>query len=214
MDVFAKNKIRTRLARRPTLVVLCLKLWSVRGEGIVRVTKFVILASVWASNCLLGEVTKWPVKGLERGPYGPKINRTLIKCHLQVFCDNPGHENRSKRTFSRKNKIRTRLARRPTLVVLCLKLWSVRREGTVRVTKCVILASVWASNCLLGKVTKWPIKGLERGLYGPKINRNLIKCHLQVFCDNPEVSKKLARVPKTVCYSSRKSPETDVFTKK
>jgi hypothetical protein len=124
------------------------------------------------------------------------------------------HENRPKRTFSRKNKIGTRLARRPTLVVLCLKLWSVRREATVRVTKCVILAFVWASNCLLGKVTKWPIKGLERGLYGPKINRNLIKCHLQVFCDNPDVSKKLALVPKTVCYSSRKSPETDVFAKK
>jgi hypothetical protein len=41
-----KNKIRTRLAQRPTLVVLCLKLWSVRGEGTVRVTKYVILASV------------------------------------------------------------------------------------------------------------------------------------------------------------------------
>jgi hypothetical protein len=27
---------------------------------------------------------------LERGPYGPKINRNLIKGHLQVFCDNPG----------------------------------------------------------------------------------------------------------------------------
>ena len=27
---------------------------------------------------------------MERGPYGPKINRNLIKCHLQVFCDNPG----------------------------------------------------------------------------------------------------------------------------
>jgi hypothetical protein len=52
------------------------------------------------------------------------------------------HENRPKRTFSRKNKIRTRLARRPTLVGLRLKLWSVRGEGTVRVTKCVILASV------------------------------------------------------------------------
>jgi hypothetical protein len=101
------------------------------------------------------------------------------------------HENRPKRTFSRKNKIRTRLARRPTLVVLCLKLWSVRGEGTVRVTKCVILASVWASNCLLGKVTKWPVKGLERGPYGPKINRNLIKCHLQVFCDNPGGFQKI-----------------------
>jgi hypothetical protein len=89
-DVFVKKKIRTRLAWRRTLVVLCLKLWSVRGEGTVRVTKCVILASVWASNCLLGKVTKWPVKGLERGPYGPKINRNLIKCHQQVFCDNPG----------------------------------------------------------------------------------------------------------------------------
>jgi hypothetical protein len=101
------------------------------------------------------------------------------------------HENRPKRTFSRKNKIRTRLARRPTLVVLCLKLWSVRGEGTVRVTKCVILASVWASNFLLGKVTKWPVKGLERGHYGTKINRNLIKCHLQGFFDNPGGFQKI-----------------------
>jgi hypothetical protein len=44
-DVFAK-KIETRLAWRPTMVVLCLKLWSVRGGGTVRVTKCVILASV------------------------------------------------------------------------------------------------------------------------------------------------------------------------
>jgi hypothetical protein len=101
-------------------------------------------------------------------------------------CQKPcAHENRPKRMFSRKNKIWTRLAWRPTLVVLCLKLWSVRGEGTVRVTKCVILASVWASNCLLGKVMKWPVKGLECGPYGPKINRNLIKCHLQGFYDNP-----------------------------
>jgi hypothetical protein len=170
------------------------------------VTKCVILASVWASNFLLGKVTKWPVKGLERGPYGLKINRNLIKCHLQVFCDNPGgfqkigpvpktvcnSSRKSPETnVFRKNKIRTRLAQRPTLVVLCLKLWSARGGGTVRVTKCVILASVWASNCLQGKVTKWLVKGLERGPYGPKINRNLIKCHLQVFCDNPGGFQKI-----------------------
>jgi hypothetical protein len=101
------------------------------------------------------------------------------------------HENHPKQKFSQKNKIRTRLAWRPTLVVLCLKLWSVRGEGTVRVKKCVILASVWASNFLLGKVTKWPVKGLGRGPYGPKINRNLIKCHLQVFCDNPGGFQKI-----------------------
>jgi hypothetical protein len=174
-------------------VVLCLKLWSVRGEGTVRVTKCVILASIWASNCLLGKATKRPIKGLERGSYGPKINGNLIKCHLQVFCDNPGglqkigpgaepcaiaHENRSKRTFSQISIIRTRLARRPTLVVLCLKLLLVPGGGTVRVTKCVTLASIWASNCLRGKLTKRPVKGLEHGPYGRKINRNLIKCDL------------------------------------
>jgi hypothetical protein len=124
------------------------------------------------------------------------------------------HENRTKRTFSRK-KIRTHLARRPTLVVLCLKLWSVRGEGTVRVMKYVIFSSVWASNCVLGKVTKWPVKGLERGPYGRKINRNLIKCHLKVFCDNPGGFQKIGPGAEyRVLYSSRKSPETDVFAKK
>jgi hypothetical protein len=101
------------------------------------------------------------------------------------------HENRPKRTFSRKNKIRNRLARKPTLMELCLKLCSVRGEGTVGVTKCVILASVWASKFLLGKLTKSPVKGLERGPCGPKYNRNLIKCHLHVFCDNPGGFQKI-----------------------
>jgi hypothetical protein len=123
------------------------------------------------------------------------------------------HENRPKRTFSGKNKIQTRLARRPTLVVLCLKLWSVCGEGTFRVQKCVILAFVWASNFLLGKATKRLVKGLERRPYGPKINRNLNNVIYKYFVTILEVSKKLARVPKTLCYSSRKSPETDVFAK-
>jgi hypothetical protein len=123
-----------------------------------------------------------------------KMSSTRILWQSERFPKNwPGcrkpcsiaHENRPKRTFSRKNKIRTRLARRPTLVVLCLKLWSVRGERTIRVTKCVILASVWASNFLLGKETKWPVKGLEREPYDPKIKGNLIKCHPQGFCDNP-----------------------------
>jgi hypothetical protein len=111
-------------------------------------------------------------------------------------CQKPcaiAHENRTKRTFSWKNKIRTHLAQRPTLVVLCLKLWSVRGKGTVRVQNCVIMASVWASNFLLVKATKRPVKGLERGPYGPKINRNLIKCHLQVFCDNPGRFQKIGQ---------------------
>jgi hypothetical protein len=101
------------------------------------------------------------------------------------------HENRLKRTFLGKNKIRTRLARRPTLVVLCLKLWSARGGGTIRVTKCVIVASIWASNYLIGKATKRPVKDLERGPYGPKIKGNLIKCYLQGFCDNPGGFQKI-----------------------
>jgi hypothetical protein len=59
------------------------------------------------------------------------------------------------------------------------------------VTKCVILASISASNCLLGKETERPVKGLERGPYGPKINGNIIKCHLQGFCDTPGCSQKI-----------------------
>jgi hypothetical protein len=123
-----------------------------------------------------------------------KLSSIRILCQSGRFqknwprCRKPcgiAHENRPKRTFSRKNKIRTRLARRPTLVGIWLKLWSVRGGGTVRVMKYVILAFVWASNCVLGKATKRPVKGLERGPHGPKINRNLIKCHLQGFCDNP-----------------------------
>jgi hypothetical protein len=30
------------------------------------------------------------VKGVERVPYGPKINGNLIRCHLQGFGKNPG----------------------------------------------------------------------------------------------------------------------------
>jgi hypothetical protein len=32
------------------LVVLCIKLWSVHGGGTVRVSKFIIVSSVWSSN--------------------------------------------------------------------------------------------------------------------------------------------------------------------
>jgi hypothetical protein len=94
---------------------------------------------------------------MERVPYGSKTNGNLIRCHLQGFRKNsggfekldPGAENRAlmltkmarNGRFSRSHKIRNRLARRPTLVVLCLKLWSIRGGGTVRVTKCVIPSS-------------------------------------------------------------------------
>jgi hypothetical protein len=75
---------------------------------------------------------------MERVPYGPKTNGNLIRCHLQGFDKKPrgfekvdtGAENRvlwlmkmaRNGRFSRCHKVRNRLARRPTLVVLCLKL--------------------------------------------------------------------------------------------
>jgi hypothetical protein len=52
---------------------------------------------------------------------------------------------------------------------------------------------------------------MERVPYSPKTNGNLIRCDLQGFGKIREVSKKLTRVPKIVCCSSRKWPETDVF---
>jgi hypothetical protein len=92
---------------------------------------------------------------MERVPYGPKSNGNLIRFDLQGFgkirevskkltrvpkivCSRKWPETD---VFLRSHKIRNRLARRPTLAVLCLKLWSVRGRGTIRVTKCVILSS-------------------------------------------------------------------------
>jgi hypothetical protein len=57
------------------------------------------------------------------------------------------------------------------------------------------------------------LKGLERGPYGPKIIGNLIKYHLQRFCDNPGGYQKIGPGAENRVLS-RKSPETDVFRKK
>jgi hypothetical protein len=94
---------------------------------------------------------------MERVPYSPKTNGNLIRCDVQgfgkiwevskSFTREPKIVCYSSRkwpetdVFLRSHKIRNRLARRPTLVLPCLKLWSVRGGGTVRVTKCVILSS-------------------------------------------------------------------------
>jgi hypothetical protein len=67
-----------------------------------------------------------------------KVSKKLAQVKKTVYYSS----RKSPKTNVFTKKIRTRLARRPTLVVLCLKLWSVRGEGTVRVTKCVILAPV------------------------------------------------------------------------
>jgi hypothetical protein len=94
---------------------------------------------------------------MKRVPYGPKTNVNLIRCHHQdlvkirevsknltrvpkIVCYS-SEKFPETDVFLRIRKIRNRLARRPTLVVLCLKLWSVRGGGTVIVTKCVILSS-------------------------------------------------------------------------
>jgi hypothetical protein len=100
------------------------------------------------------------------------------------------HENRRKRTFS--EKIKFELVWPKDLPWWCYALNYGRYmvQGPL-VTKCVILASIWASNCLLGKITKRPVKCLERGPYDPKINGNLIKCRLQGFCDNPGGFQKI-----------------------
>jgi hypothetical protein len=94
---------------------------------------------------------------MECVPHGPKTNGNLIRYHLQGFGKNPGGfekvdpgaENRvlylkkmaRNGRFLRIHKIRNRLAWIPILVVLCLKLWSVRGGGNIRVTKCVLLTS-------------------------------------------------------------------------
>ena len=65
-DVFAKTHLRTLWPGDLPLVVLCIKLWSERGGGTVRVSKFTIVASVWASN-----------SQLQRHLIGPKKARNV-----------------------------------------------------------------------------------------------------------------------------------------
>jgi hypothetical protein len=56
------------------------------------------------------------------------------------------HENGLKLVFSRKRTCEPFWPGDLPLVVLCIKLWSVRGGGTSRVTNCIILASVWEVN--------------------------------------------------------------------
>jgi hypothetical protein len=117
------------------------------------------------------------------------------------------------RTFSRKRTCEPFWPGDLPLVVLGIKLWSVRGEGTVRVMKCIILASVWASN-----------SRLQRHLNGPKNARNVCPTVQESMKTSPhifykefvhirDVAKKLTRLVKIVCYNPRKWPDTDVFAK-
>jgi hypothetical protein len=109
-----------------------------------------------------GTCTLWP-----KNQWKPhKMSSTRIWSKSERFrkncprCRKSGaiaHENGPKQTFSRSHKIWNRLARRPTMVVLCLRLWSVHGGGTVTMTKCVILASgMVASNSRLKRQWNGP----------------------------------------------------------
>jgi hypothetical protein len=76
-------------------------------------------------------------------------------------------------------------------VLLCVKLWSVRVGGTVRVTKCIILASVWARNSRFKRHLNGPKKATEHVPYGPKVNENLANCLLEGVYAHPECCEKI-----------------------
>jgi hypothetical protein len=54
------------------------------------------------------------------------------------------------------------------LMLLCIKLWSVRGGGTVRVMKCIILASVWARNSRFQRHLNGPKKATKTSTLGSK----------------------------------------------
>jgi hypothetical protein len=113
--------------------------------------------------------------------------------------------------FSRKHTCKPFWPRDLRLEVLCIKLWSVHGGGTVRVSKFIIVSSVWSSNYQL-----------QRHLNGLKKARNMksrvqksMKTSPNVFYMEyvhiRDVANKLTRVLKIVCYNPRKWPKTDVF---
>jgi hypothetical protein len=113
--------------------------------------------------------------------------------------------------FSRKRTCKPFCLRDLRLVVLCIKLWLVHGGGTIRVSKFIIVSSVWASNYQL-----------QRHLNGPKKARNVnpsvqksMKTSRNFFYKESvhirDVAKKFTRALKIVCYNPRKWPKTDVF---
>jgi hypothetical protein len=103
-----------------------------------------------------------------------------------------------------KTHLQTLLAGDIPLVLLCIKLWSVCGGGTVGVTKRIILSSVCASNSLFERHLNVPKK--TRNMY-PTVQKSmkttpnvLYKEYVHIW----DVAKKLTRVLKIVCYSSRK----------
>jgi hypothetical protein len=126
----------------------------------------------------------------------------------KIVCYNP---RKWPRHFSRIRTSKPFWPRDLRLVVLCIKLWLVHGGGTIRVSKFIIVSSIWASNYKL-----------QRHLNGPKKARNVnprvqksMKTSPNVFYKESvhirDVAKKFTRALKIVCYNPRKWPETDVF---
>jgi hypothetical protein len=113
------------------LVELCIKLWSVRGGGTIRVSKFNIVSSVWASNSRLQRHLNVPIMARK---VNPRV-QTSMNSSLKVFYKesvhirdvankiDPSVENRVIKPtkmarngrFSRKHTCKPFLARKPTL---------------------------------------------------------------------------------------------------
>jgi hypothetical protein len=125
------------------------------------VKKCIILASIWESNFQFQRHLNGPKKAHNVYLTVQKSMKTSSNVfykesvHIQdvaikltrvlkIMCYN--HENGPKRTFLRKRTYKPFWPGDIPLVRLCIKLWLVRAGGTVRVTKCIILASFWESN--------------------------------------------------------------------
>jgi hypothetical protein len=67
-DVFAKTHLQTFWPGDIPMVLLCIKLWSVRGGWTVTVMKCIILASVWACNSQFQRHLNGPKKATKKVP--------------------------------------------------------------------------------------------------------------------------------------------------
>jgi hypothetical protein len=142
-----------------------------------QIDECIILASVWACNSrfqwhLNGPKTPETSTLRSNNQWKPRqISSRMSMCTVGCCKKNwpecwkscaITHENGPKQTFSRKRTCKPLGLGDITLVLLCIKLWLVRWGGTVRVTKCIILASVWARN-----------SRFQRHLNGPQKAQNM-----------------------------------------
>jgi hypothetical protein len=67
------------------LVVLCIKLWSVHGGGTVRVSKFIIVSSVWSSNYQLQRHLNGLKKAINVNPSVQKSMKTSTNVFYKEY---------------------------------------------------------------------------------------------------------------------------------